>query len=64
MYIRLPCTVDGGGALILSPGNMSTKEKSPCQTENMKKTPCQVKVCKKLSPCPLMGIKKTVQPQG
>ena len=37
MYIHLPCTVDRGEVSILSPENMSTKEKSPCQTVNMEK---------------------------
>ena len=59
VYIHLPCTVDRGRASILSLGNMSTKEKCPCQTVNIeKKTLCQVKVCKKLYPCSLKGIKK------
>ena len=35
--IHLPCTVDRGGASILSPGNMSTNEKSPCQTVHIEK---------------------------
>ena len=60
----LTCTVNRGGASILSLGNMSTKEKSLCQTVTMKKTSCQVKVCKKLSPCQLEGSKKTPQPKG
>ena len=47
VYIYLPCTVDKGRASILCLGNVSIKEKSPCQTLNMKKsTPCQVKICK------------------
>ena len=33
--MRLLCTVDMGGASILSPENMSRKEKSLCQTVNM-----------------------------
>ena len=59
VYIHLPCTVDGGGTSILHPGNMNTKEKSPCQTVNIEKiTPFQVKVRTKLFPCLLMSIKK------
>ena len=42
LYMHLPCTVDRGWALILSPGNIwetsrETKEKSSCQTINMEK---------------------------
>ena len=37
LYIHLPCTVDRGGATILSLRNVSTKEESPCQTVNMGK---------------------------
>ena len=62
--IHLPCSVDRGGASILNPEDMSTKEKSPCQTVNIKKSPCQVKVCTKLTPCPAEGIKKTSAAKG
>ena len=49
----------GGGALILNPENMSTKEKSPCQTANIEKeSPCLVNVCKKLTSCTAKGSKK------
>ena len=37
VYRHLTCTVDMGGASILSPGNVSTKENSTCQTVDMTK---------------------------
>ena len=57
--------MDGGRASILSPGNMSTKEKSPCQTVNTEnESPCLVRVCKKLPLCQFEGSKKkTLQPR-
>ena len=55
LYIHLPCTIDRGGASILSPGNMSVKE-SLYQTVNMEeKTSCQVKVCTKIISVPIGG---------
>ena len=38
VYIHLPCTVDRDGTSFLNPGNMSTKEKCPCQAVNMEQT--------------------------
>ena len=40
LYIHLPCTVDRGGASILSLGNVSTKGESPCQTVRWKNELC------------------------
>ena len=39
--IHLPCTVDGSGASMLNPGNMSNKEKSSCQTVDIEKKSTQ-----------------------
>ena len=46
-----------GGASILNPENMSTKEKSPCQTVNIEKSLCQVNLCKKINSVPREGYK-------
>ena len=37
VYTQYPCTVHRDEASILSPGNMSTKEKSPYHTVNIEK---------------------------
>ena len=50
--IHLPYTVDRAEAQ-----ETWVPKKSLCQTVNIEKSPCQVKVYKKLSPCPLKGIK-------
>ena len=57
--------MNGGGASILSSGNTSTKEESPCQTVNMEKNSVSGEgMQKKLFICPTEGSKKTPQSKG
>ena len=64
-YIHLPCTVDRGGASVLSQGNASTKEKSPYQTVNMEKQlRARWRYVKNYLHANLKEAKKTLQPNA
>ena len=55
----------GAELQILTPENMSTKEKSPCNMANIEnESPCQVRVCKKLSLCQFEGSEKNSAAKG